>query len=292
MAASPDGRRIALSTHDGRILTCLVPAGEITRVIAPREIDSTTGDMSGLVFSPDSRWLAWSASGPGPWEDPGPRPLRQSSRRPQPRPGRPRDVAPVHRHEPGVHARRQAPRVPVHPQSRPGLRHVLLRPVLPGRLPTPPGCPDRRHPSPSTRSSAVIHPSHPSRRRLLRKRLPRQHRPRIRLPRRSPTQLVYDPLHRGPPSTSMVWSITSWPCRWRLGATRAWRPPNMASSGCVNRCAASSGTTGQRSTRSLSGHELNASTCARRRFPPWWKRPSGSRSPGTAAGCWSSTRTA
>ena len=33
--------------------------------------------MSGLAFSPDSRWLAWSASGPGPWEDPGPRPLRQ-----------------------------------------------------------------------------------------------------------------------------------------------------------------------------------------------------------------------
>jgi tricorn protease len=77
MAASPDGRRIALSTHDGRVLTCAVPAAEVTRAVAPKGIDATTGDMSGLVFSPDSRWLAWSASGPGPWEDPGPRPLRQ-----------------------------------------------------------------------------------------------------------------------------------------------------------------------------------------------------------------------
>ena len=77
MAASPDGRRIALSTHDGRVLTCLVPADEVTRAVAVKEVDSATGDMSGLVFSPDSRWLAWSASGPGPWEDPGPRPLRQ-----------------------------------------------------------------------------------------------------------------------------------------------------------------------------------------------------------------------
>lgn len=77
MAASPDGRRIALSTHDGRLLTCGVAAGEVARTVAPKEIDSITGDMSGLAFSPDSRWLAWSASGSGPWEDPGPRPLRQ-----------------------------------------------------------------------------------------------------------------------------------------------------------------------------------------------------------------------
>jgi tricorn protease len=77
MAASPDGRRIALSTHDGRVLSCAVPTTQVTEAVVPEEIDSTTGDMSGLVFSPDSGWLAWSASGPGPWEDPGPRPLRQ-----------------------------------------------------------------------------------------------------------------------------------------------------------------------------------------------------------------------
>ena len=77
MAASPDGRRIAMCTHDGRVLTCAVPSGAVTRTVAPKEIDSVVGDMSGLAFSPDSRWLAWSSSGPGPWEDPGPRPLRQ-----------------------------------------------------------------------------------------------------------------------------------------------------------------------------------------------------------------------
>jgi tricorn protease len=76
MTASPDGRRIALATHDGRVLTCAVPSGEVTRAVAPKQIDSTVGDMSGLAFSPDSRWLAWSSSGPGRWEDPGPRPLR------------------------------------------------------------------------------------------------------------------------------------------------------------------------------------------------------------------------
>ncbi len=77
MTASPDGRRIALTTHDGRVLSCAVPAGEITRAVPIKQIDSATGDMAGLAFSPDSCWLAWSASGPGPWEDPGPRPLRQ-----------------------------------------------------------------------------------------------------------------------------------------------------------------------------------------------------------------------
>jgi tricorn protease len=69
MAASPDGRRIAVATHDGRILVCAVPSGRVARSVAPREVDSTTGDMSGLAFSPDSRWLAWS-SGSGPREDP------------------------------------------------------------------------------------------------------------------------------------------------------------------------------------------------------------------------------
>jgi tricorn protease len=77
MAASPDGRQVALATHDGRLVSCEVPRGDIDHPVEPRELDATTGDMSGLSFSPDSRWLAWSASGPGPWEDPGPRPLRQ-----------------------------------------------------------------------------------------------------------------------------------------------------------------------------------------------------------------------
>src|SRR5207342_2885521 len=40
LAASPDGRRIAMCTHDGRVLTCAVPSGAVTRTVAPKEIDS------------------------------------------------------------------------------------------------------------------------------------------------------------------------------------------------------------------------------------------------------------
>ena len=62
MVGSPDGRRLALATHDGRLLTLTVPDGEITRAARLTELDSTdNGDMSGLAFSPDSQWLAWSA---------------------------------------------------------------------------------------------------------------------------------------------------------------------------------------------------------------------------------------
>jgi len=55
MAASPDGRQVALSTHDGRLLCCEVPQGDVDRPVEPRELDATTGDLSGLSFSPDSR---------------------------------------------------------------------------------------------------------------------------------------------------------------------------------------------------------------------------------------------
>ncbi len=66
LAASPDGRRLAVASHDGRLLEVSVPAsdGEAAQL---RELDRTTnGDMSGLAFSPDSQWLAWSAPGPAP----------------------------------------------------------------------------------------------------------------------------------------------------------------------------------------------------------------------------------
>ena len=70
MAASPDGRRLAVAAHDGRLLILDVPEGELTRSARVRVVDTTTqGDMDGLAFSPDSSWLAWSA--------PGPMPLRQ-----------------------------------------------------------------------------------------------------------------------------------------------------------------------------------------------------------------------
>ncbi|MET9120826.1 S41 family peptidase [Streptomyces sp. NPDC004528] len=64
LAMAPDGSRAAVASHDGRVLLVERETGEV------REIDhSADGDVSGLVFSPDSAWLAWS--------HPGPRPLRQ-----------------------------------------------------------------------------------------------------------------------------------------------------------------------------------------------------------------------
>ncbi|MET9440362.1 PDZ domain-containing protein [Streptomyces sp. NPDC006610] len=64
LAVAPDGSRAAVAAHDGRLLLVERETGEV------REVDrSEHGDVSGLVFSPDSAYLAWS--------HPGPRPLRQ-----------------------------------------------------------------------------------------------------------------------------------------------------------------------------------------------------------------------
>ncbi|MDF3149922.1 PDZ domain-containing protein, partial [Streptomyces sp. T21Q-yed] len=64
LAMAPDGSRAAVAAHDGRLLLVERESGEV------REVDrSEDGDVSGLVFSPDSAWLAWS--------HPGPRPLSQ-----------------------------------------------------------------------------------------------------------------------------------------------------------------------------------------------------------------------
>ncbi|MGW1026957.1 S41 family peptidase [Streptomyces sp. NPDC002577] len=64
LAMAPDGSRAAVASHDGRVLLVERETGEV------REVDrSEHGDASGLVFSPDSTWLAWS--------HPGPEPLRQ-----------------------------------------------------------------------------------------------------------------------------------------------------------------------------------------------------------------------
>ncbi|MGW7606924.1 S41 family peptidase [Streptomyces sp. NPDC054766] len=63
LAMAPDGSRAAVASHDGRVLLVERESGEV------REVDrSEDGDVTGLVFSPDSAWLAWS--------HPGPRPLR------------------------------------------------------------------------------------------------------------------------------------------------------------------------------------------------------------------------
>jgi tricorn protease len=64
LAVSPDGSKVAVAAHDGRVLLVERDSGEV------REVDrSEDGEVSGLVFAPDSAWLAWS--------HPGPRPLRQ-----------------------------------------------------------------------------------------------------------------------------------------------------------------------------------------------------------------------
>ncbi|WP_075016271.1 S41 family peptidase [Actinacidiphila rubida] len=57
---SPDGHRIAVASHDGRVLLVEAQTGEVREVVA-----GDAGDASGLAFSPDSGWLAWSHPGPG-----------------------------------------------------------------------------------------------------------------------------------------------------------------------------------------------------------------------------------
>ncbi|MGW8684169.1 S41 family peptidase [Streptomyces sp. NPDC055817] len=61
LAMAPDGSRAAVASHDGRVLLVERESGEV------REVDrSEDGDVTGLVFSPDSAWLAWSHPGPSP----------------------------------------------------------------------------------------------------------------------------------------------------------------------------------------------------------------------------------
>jgi tricorn protease len=57
---SPDGHRIAVASHDGRVLLVDTQTGEVREVLA-----GDTGDAGDLAFSPDSCWLAWSHPGPG-----------------------------------------------------------------------------------------------------------------------------------------------------------------------------------------------------------------------------------
>lgn len=60
IVASPDGARLAIASHDGRLLTVDVPK-KVTRAVRPKQVDrSDNGDLGDLAFSPDSAWLAWS----------------------------------------------------------------------------------------------------------------------------------------------------------------------------------------------------------------------------------------
>lgn len=59
LTVAPDGGRVAVAAHDGRILLVERDSGDV------REVDrSEDGHATGLAFSPDSAWLAWSHPGP------------------------------------------------------------------------------------------------------------------------------------------------------------------------------------------------------------------------------------
>lgn len=56
LVASPDGSTLAVATHDGRLLAISTADGGI------RQLErNASGDPSGLSFSPDSKWVAYSA---------------------------------------------------------------------------------------------------------------------------------------------------------------------------------------------------------------------------------------
>jgi tricorn protease len=61
LEASPDGRRLAVTTHDGRVLLVDPDGGGVRELVRAAE-----RDPAGLAFSPDSAWLAWSHPGPDP----------------------------------------------------------------------------------------------------------------------------------------------------------------------------------------------------------------------------------
>ena len=58
LAAAPDGSVLAVASHDGRLLLVDTADGGVREVVR-----SDSGDVSGLAFSPDSAWLAWSHPG-------------------------------------------------------------------------------------------------------------------------------------------------------------------------------------------------------------------------------------
>jgi tricorn protease len=59
LAAAPNGSRLAVATHDGRLLLVDPATGADTELARADD-----GNVDDLVFSPDSGWLAWTHPGP------------------------------------------------------------------------------------------------------------------------------------------------------------------------------------------------------------------------------------
>ena len=55
LAAAPDGRRVAATAQDGRLLLVDVASGQVTEVAG-----RPTAAIEAPAWSPDSAWLAWS----------------------------------------------------------------------------------------------------------------------------------------------------------------------------------------------------------------------------------------
>ncbi|PBC79919.1 tricorn protease [Streptomyces sp. TLI_235] len=62
LAVSPDGRQLAVASHDGRVLLVALSDGTVHELAR-----SENGEVTGLAFSPDSSWLAWSSPVLGAW---------------------------------------------------------------------------------------------------------------------------------------------------------------------------------------------------------------------------------
>ncbi len=61
LAAAPDGSEVAVASRDGHLRLVDVASGEVAELAS-----SDDGEITGLAWSPDSAWLAWSQPGPQP----------------------------------------------------------------------------------------------------------------------------------------------------------------------------------------------------------------------------------
>src|ERR1022692_2435050 len=61
LAPAPDGSVVAVAARDGRLFVVDISSAEVTELT-----QSDNGPVTGMVWSPDSAWLAWCQPGPEP----------------------------------------------------------------------------------------------------------------------------------------------------------------------------------------------------------------------------------